>query len=62
MYNPTVKKSTEPAMTPHERFTAALASVLKVSPDKVRQKEAEASSEKPSPHERYSYDPEEAES
>jgi hypothetical protein len=55
-------ESTKPAMTSHERFSAALASVLSTSLDSVRQKEAEANSEKPSLNERYSYDPEEAQS
>jgi hypothetical protein len=34
----------------HERFTAALASVLAVSPDEIRDQQIQAKDEKPSPH------------
>ena len=45
----------------HEKFTKALASVLSVSPEErqeMREKLAQAKAEKPSPHTRYTYDPE----
>ena len=42
-----------------DRFTKALASVLSVSPDEIRDKLAQAKTEKPSPHKRYKYVPEE---
>ena len=42
----------------HEKFKKALASVLSVSPDEMREKLAQAKAEKPSPHTRYTYDPE----
>jgi hypothetical protein len=45
--------------TPDEKFTAALASVLSVSPDGIRDKLAQTKTEKPSPHKRYKYVPEE---
>ena len=49
--------------TPTEdRFAKALASVLAADPKKIRDKEAQAKSEKPSPHSRYSYVPEEDQS
>lgn len=34
----------------HERFTAALASVLSASPEQIRDSEIQAKSEEPSPH------------
>ena len=42
----------------HEKFTKALASVLSVSPAEIKEKLAQAKAEKPSPHTRYTYDPE----
>jgi hypothetical protein len=45
-----------------ERFTKALASVLSADPKKIRDKEAQAKTEKPSPHTRYTYAPEEGQS
>jgi hypothetical protein len=47
----------EPIKTPHEKFTKALASVLSVSAEELREKEREAKPEQPSPHKRYSHDP-----
>jgi len=41
----------------HERFTKALASVLSVSAEELREKERATKPEPPSPHKRYSYDP-----
>jgi len=46
---------------PHEKFTKALASVLSVDPSEIRESLAQAKPEKPSPHTKYSYDPEAAE-
>jgi hypothetical protein len=40
------------------KFTKALASVLSADPKKIRDKIAQAKSEKPSPHTKYTYDPE----
>jgi hypothetical protein len=48
--------------TPHEKFTKALASVLSASPKQIQESRAQAKAEKPSPHTRYTYVPEEAES
>jgi hypothetical protein len=48
--------------TPHEKFTKALASVLSADPKKIRDKIAQAKSEKPSPHTKYTYVPEEGQS
>jgi hypothetical protein len=44
-----------------ERFKAALASVLSVSPKRIRESLAQATDEEPSPHARYTHDPEAAE-
>jgi hypothetical protein len=46
--------------TPHEKFTKALASVLSVNPETIRDVPQDAKDEEPSPHKRYSYSPEEA--
>lgn len=47
-----------PLSTPQQdKFTKALVSVLSVDPKKIRDKLAQARSEKPSPHARYTYDP-----
>lgn len=45
-----------------DKFTKALASVLSVDPKKIQDKLAQAKSEKPSPHTRYKYAPEEGQS
>jgi hypothetical protein len=45
-----------------EKFEKALASVLSADPKKIRDKIAQAKSEKPSPHTKYTYDPEEGQS
>jgi len=45
--------------TPHEKFTKALAAVLSVSRSEIQDKLAQAKAEKPSPHTRYTYAPEE---
>jgi hypothetical protein len=51
---------TKPKPNPqHEKFTKALASVLSADPKKIRDKEAQAKNEKPSPHTKYTYAPEE---
>jgi len=42
-----------------DKFKAALASVLSVSPSELQDKLAQAKTEKPSPHKRYKYVPEE---
>jgi hypothetical protein len=42
-----------------DKFAKALTSVLAVDPKKIRDKIAQAKSEKPSPHTRYTYAPEE---
>jgi hypothetical protein len=46
----------------HGKFTKALASVLSADPKKIRDKIAQAKSEKPSPHTKYKYVPEEGQS
>ena len=46
----------------HEKFTKALASVLSASPKQIQDSRAQAKSEKPSPHTRYKYVPEEGQS
>jgi hypothetical protein len=51
-----VRQSSSPEQ---EKFTKALASVLAVSPDEIRDRLAQAKTEKPSPHKRYKYAPEE---
>jgi hypothetical protein len=51
-----------PEKLPHERFTSALASVLSASPKQIQDAKILAKALKPSPHERYSYDPAKAES
>jgi hypothetical protein len=45
-----------------DKFAKALASVLAADPKKIRDKEAQAKSEKPSPHTKYTYAPEEGQS
>jgi hypothetical protein len=51
---------TKPKPNPqHEKFTKALASVLSADPKKIQDKLAQAKSEKPSPHTKYTYAPEE---
>lgn len=45
--------------TPSEVFTSALASVLSASPKQIRNSIAQAKAEKPSPHKRYTFVPEE---
>jgi hypothetical protein len=42
----------------HEKFTKALASVLSASPKQIQDSRAQAKAEKPSPHKRYTFDPE----
>jgi hypothetical protein len=44
------------------KFTKALASVLSADPKKIQDKLAQAKSEKPSPHTKYKYVPEEGQS
>jgi hypothetical protein len=56
-----MKMHPEPIPSPHEKFTKALASVLSVSPERIRESLAQAKDEAPSPHAKYSYDPEAAE-
>ena len=43
----------------HEKFTKALSSVLSASSEQIRESRAQAKAEKPSPHTRYTYAPEE---
>lgn len=62
MYASIVSEQTKPEKTPHEKFTAALASVLSASPEQIQESLALAKAEKPSPHTWYTYAPEEAES
>ena len=50
---------TMPSVTADEKFTKALASVLAADPKKIQDKLAQAKSEKPSPHTKYTYAPEE---
>jgi hypothetical protein len=56
-----MKKDVHPDQA-HEKFTKALASVLSASPEQIQESRALAKAEKPSPHKRYTYAPEEAES
>jgi hypothetical protein len=46
----------------HDRFMAALASVLSASPEQIRDSEIQAKSEEPSPYKRWTYGPEAAKS
>jgi hypothetical protein len=48
----------EERKTPHEKFTAVLASVLSIDSKKIREIESQGKTETPSPHTKYSYDPE----
>jgi hypothetical protein len=57
-----MKSNPKPEPTPQEKFTAALASVLAVSPEELREQELAAKDEQPSPHTRYKYDPAKADS
>jgi hypothetical protein len=50
------------AISIEDRFERALSSVLSVDPKKIQDKIAQAKSEKPSPHTRYKYVPEEGQS
>jgi hypothetical protein len=50
------------SVTEHDKFTKALASVLSADPKKIRDKIAQAKNEKPSPHKKYKYVPEEGQS
>jgi hypothetical protein len=52
-------KSEESSSKQHEKFTKALAAVLSVSRSEIQDKIAQAKAEKPSPHTRYTYAPEE---
>jgi hypothetical protein len=54
-------KSASALSQEHEKFTKALASVLSVSPKRIRESLAQATDEEPSPHARYTHDPEAAE-
>jgi len=49
----------KPENSEHENFTTALASVLSASPKQIQDAIAQAKAEKPSPHTKYSFDPEE---
>jgi len=57
-----VRMSQNKSNPQEEKFKKALTSVLAADPKKIRDKEAQAKSEKPSPHSRYSYVPEEDQS
>lgn len=52
-------KKMKPSSPEHEKFTQALASVLSVSPKQIQESRAQAKIEKPSPHTKYSFVPEE---
>jgi hypothetical protein len=52
-------KSKKPSLPADEKFKKALASVLSASPEQIRESRAQAKAEKPSPHTRYTYAPEE---
>ena len=54
----TIVKAKSPS-SGQDKFAKALASVLSVDPKKIRDKEAQAKNEKPSPHTKYTYAPEE---
>jgi len=54
----TIVKTNHPS-SGQEKFAKALASVLAADPKKIRDKEAQAKSEKPSIHTKYTYAPEE---
>lgn len=55
-------KSEPKAILEHAKFTKALASVLSASPEQIRESRVRAKAEKPSPHKRYTYAPEEGRS
>ncbi len=57
-----MKASKTLSATPNEKFTKALASVLSASPKQIQDSRAQAKDEKPSPHTKYSYAPEEGHS
>jgi hypothetical protein len=57
-----MKEPASSSASESEKFTKALASVLSADPKKIRDKIAQAKSEKPSPHTRYKYVPEEGQS
>jgi hypothetical protein len=46
----------------NDKFTKALASVLSASPKQIQDSRAQAKNEKPSPHTKYKYVPEEGQS
>jgi hypothetical protein len=55
-----MNETTDGRVSPErQKFTKALASVLAVKPADLRRAEDEATPEPPSPHTRYTYDPEE---
>jgi hypothetical protein len=58
VYSQTMESVTK-ATPEHVKFTKALASVLSASPEQIRESRAQAKAEKPSPHTRYTYAPEE---
>jgi len=54
-----VRSNTETVSDENEKFTKALASVLSASQEQLRESRKKAKAEKPSPHKRYTYAPEE---
>jgi hypothetical protein len=54
-----MKAKDKQPQTPSEVFTKALASVLSASPKQIQDSRALAKAEKPSPHTKYKYVPEE---
>jgi hypothetical protein len=52
-----MKASPKTKLTHGDKFTKALASVLSASPKQIQDSRAQAKSEKPSPHTKYTYDP-----
>jgi hypothetical protein len=58
VYSLGVKKTAIPNPQ-NDKFKKALASVLSASPEQIRESRVLAKAEKPSPHKRYTYAPEE---
>jgi len=57
----TIVKAKSPS-SGQDKFTKALASVLSASPEQIQDSCAQAKAEKPSPHKKYKYVPEEGHS
>lgn len=52
-------RKNRPKLENQEKFKKALASALSASPKQIQDSRAQAKAEKPSPHKRYTYAPEE---